>query len=70
MTPETAAARLSIALRPGASVSGPHGNHRAVTALAVYVKFSREVAAEAGPAVLADIVHTVERSAVLTGRAA
>lgn len=60
MTPTTAAARLSLALRPD----------RALVTLAYYADFAREIHAEAGPDVLADIVRAVERNAVLTGRAA
>lgn len=64
MTPETAAARLSIALRPSAS------GQRAFDALAVYSQFAREVLAEAGADVLAEIVHTVERHELITRGAA
>ena len=60
MTPETAAARLSLALLPV----------RAFEALDAYAKFAREVHAEAGPAVLAEIVRNVEQHAPLTRRAA
>lgn len=66
MTPDTAAARLALALRPGARTTG----QRAFVGLAVYTTFAREVHAEAGADVLADIVRTVERHAVLGRRAA
>ena len=64
MTPDTAAARLSLALRPGAT------NQRAFDALAIYAQFAREVTAEAGPDVLADIVTIVERHQLITRGAA
>ena len=64
MNPETAAARLSQALRPGAT------NHRAFVALAIYTTFAREVVAEAGPDILAEIVRTVERHERITRGAA
>lgn len=67
MNPETAAARLSMALRPGLGITK---SNRAFNALAYYLDFAREVHAEAGPTVLANIVRAVERNAVLTGRAA
>lgn len=60
MTPATAAARLSMALRP----------ERAAMSLAVYHQFAREVAAEAGPTVLADIVREVELHAPISRRVA
>ena len=60
MTPDLAAARLSMALRPA----------RAFNALATFYAFAREVHAEAGADVLADIVRSVERHAVLGRRAA
>ncbi|WP_436699924.1 hypothetical protein [Nocardioides sp. BYT-33-1] len=66
MAPEDGAARLSMSLLPGFGISGNPGQVRAFNAHAVYARFAREVVAEAGPAVLAEIVHTVERSAALT----
>lgn len=65
MAPETAAARLALALRPGVA-----GTRRAPTALAIYGQFAREVAVVAGPAVLADVVGTVEQNAHSLRRAA
>lgn len=70
MTPDTAAARLSIALRPGASIAGPAGNERAFAALDRFAQFARDVRVEAGPAVLAEIVHTVEQHQQITRGAA
>lgn len=66
MSPEDGAARLSMSLLPGFGISGRPGQVRAFSAHAVYARFAREVVAEAGPAMLAEIVHTVERSAALT----
>lgn len=63
MNPSTAAARLSIALRPGATV---HPSARAFVALATYTQFATEIHAEAGPSVLADIVREVELHAPLS----
>lgn len=60
MTPELAAARLSMALRP----------ESAFNAHATYASFAREVSAEAGPSVLADIVREVELHAPISRRAA
>lgn len=70
MTPETAAARLNMSLLPGHGIDGREGQMRAFNAHAAYAKFAREVHAEAGPTVLADIVRAVEQHAALTRRAA
>lgn len=60
MTPDTAAARLSMALLP----------NRAFASLAAYTQFATEIHAEAGPSVLADIVRAVELHAPITRSAA
>lgn len=70
MSPDEAAARLSIALRPGGTIDAQPGNLRAFNSLAAYSQFAREVSAEAGPVVLASIVRTIEANAVLTRRVA
>lgn len=59
MDTDTAASRLALALQP----------KNLVMAWSQYAQFAREVHAEAGPGVLADIVHAVEQHAVL-GRVA
>lgn len=56
----TAAARLSLALRPSHALAA-HG---------MYGRFAAQVVREAGPQVLADIVSRVERHASITRRAA
>lgn len=70
MTPDTAAGRLAVALRPGATITGSPGGFLACNALAIYTQFAREVTAEAGPDVLAGIVRTVERHERITRGAA
>lgn len=70
MTPEDAAVRLNVALLPGHNIQGRAGNMLAFNAHAMYAKFAREVTAEAGPTVLAEIVETVERHSAITRRAA
>lgn len=67
MTPSTAAARLSIALRPGARIDD---SSRAFAALGVYGRFAAEVRAEFDADVLTDIVRTVELHAPITRSAA
>jgi DNA-binding transcriptional regulator PaaX len=70
VTPESAAARLNLALLPGNKVPGRPGDWLTCNAHAVYAKFAREVTAEASPTVLAEIVETVERHSKITRRAA
>ena len=70
MTPESAAARLSVALLPGRRAPGRSGGVLAINALAAYARFAREVVDEAGPVVLADIVREVELHAPITRGAA
>ncbi|WP_215812416.1 hypothetical protein [Pimelobacter sp. 30-1] len=65
LTPDTAAALIALALRPGVD-----GTRRASTALAIYGRFAREVTATAGPSALAAVVGAVEHRAAATGRAA
>lgn len=60
MDPSTAAARLSLALRPD----------RAFAALDAYTRFAREVRAEFDADVLTDIVREVERHAPISRRVA
>lgn len=70
MSPDTAAARLSIALRPGATIPGPEGNERAFAAMDRYAQFARDVRCEFDAPVLAGIVFEVERHERITRGAA
>lgn len=60
MSTTTATDRVLMALSP---------RHRRVTLGAQWQRFLAEVEAEAGPAEVARIVHTIEAAAPLSGRA-